>query len=222
MLDIKYIRDNRDAIAKAARDKRIDCDVARLIEIDRDRRSLQQQIEELRAEVNDSGQRIGLMRNRKDPWYKEAVAEGKSDDEIAAAATALQNRLAEIKPRLKDFEESERPILEEFDRLMLLVPQPPDPEVPIGEDETQNVELRTVGDVPSFGFSPKDHVTLGRELGIIDIERGVKLSGARNYVLKGDGALLHQAVLRLAQDMMVARGFVPMVVPVRTSWSPIR
>ena len=214
MLDIKYIRDNRDAITKAATDKRIDCDVARLIEVDQDRRFLQQKIEELRAEVNDSGQRIGLMRNRKSPWFKQAVKGGKSDDEIAADATALQSRLAEIKPRLKDFEESERPILEEFDWLMLLVPQPPDPEVPIGEDETQNVELRTVGDVPSFGFSPKDHVALGRELGIIDIERGVKLSGARNYVLKGDGALLHQAVLRLAQDMMVARGFVPMVVPV--------
>jgi seryl-tRNA synthetase len=71
-----------------------------------------------------------------------------------------------------------------------------------------------VGEPRHFEFEPKDHVALGSDLGIIDIERGVKLAGSRNYILRGDGALLHQAVLRLAQDMMVQRGFTPMVVPV--------
>jgi seryl-tRNA synthetase len=86
--------------------------------------------------------------------------------------------------------------------------------VPVGADETENVELRRVGEPRAFKFALKDHLTLGKELGIIDIERGVKLAGTRNYVLKGDGALLHQAVLRLAQDMIVERGYTPMVVPV--------
>ena len=127
---------------------------------------------------------------------------------------ALQAELSELKPKIKQLEDEEGPILETFNQLMLTIPQPPDGEVPVGKDDTENVELRRVGEPRKFEFSPKDHVELGAELGIIDIERGVKLSGARNYVLKGDGALLHQAVLRLAQDMMVARGFVPMVVPV--------
>ena len=86
--------------------------------------------------------------------------------------------------------------------------------MPVGKDDTQNVELRTFGQPRKFEFTPKDHVRLGTDLGIIDIERGVKLAGSRNYVLRGDGALLHQAVLRLAQDRMVERGFEPMTVPV--------
>ena len=97
---------------------------------------------------------------------------------------------------------------------MLTIPQPADPEAPVGKDETENVELRKFGEIRKFDFEPADHVTLGRELGIIDIERGVKLGGTRNYVLRGDGALLHQAVLRLAQDMIVERGYTPMSVPV--------
>jgi seryl-tRNA synthetase len=84
----------------------------------------------------------------------------------------------------------------EYDTLMCQVPQPAAPEVPFGEDDTQNVELRKWGTVRSFDFKPKDHVELGTDLGIIDIERGVKLAGTRNYFLKGDGALLHWAVLR--------------------------
>jgi len=76
------------------------------------------------------------------------------------------------------------------------------------------VELRRVGEPRTFEFKPKDHVQLGQDLGLIDLDRGVRLAGSRNYVLRGDGALLHQAVLRLAQDMVVQRGFEPMIVPV--------
>jgi seryl-tRNA synthetase len=100
---------------------------------------------------------------------------------------------------------------------MLLVPQIPDPEAPIGPDESGNVELRTVG-VPrtraDFDFEFKDHVELGTQLKLFDLERGVKLAGSRNYVLTGRGALLHEAVLRLAWDMMTERGWTPLTVPV--------
>jgi seryl-tRNA synthetase len=102
----------------------------------------------------------------------------------------------------------------EFDELMLLVAQPTDDDVPIGKDETENVEIRREGEIRQFDFEPKDHVQLGTALGIIDIERGVKLAGTRNYILKGDGALLHWAVLRFAMDYMVDKGYVPMSVPV--------
>ena len=214
MLDIKFIRENADAIRKAAADKRITCDLDRLLEVDRKRRELQLQLDTLREKVKESGQLVGLLRSPKSDWYKKAVAEGKNDADIRAEADRVQGELAAIKPKIKELEESEGPILAEFDQLMYTVPQPADAEVPLGKDDTENVELRRVGRPRTFDFEPKDHVELGKELGIIDIERGVKLAGARNYLLKGDGALMHQAVLRLAMDMMVARGFVPMVVPV--------
>jgi len=214
MLDIKFIRENRDQVKAGAADKHIACDVDRLLEVDKRRRELQVELEKLRSEVNENGQVLGLLRNPKSPGYTKALESGKSEADIKAEAERLQARLAEIKPETKRLEEEEGPILEEFERLMLTIPQPPHEHAPRGKDDTENVELRKVGDVRSFDFEPKDHVTLGTELGIIDIERGVKLSGSRNYILRGDGALLHQAVLRLAQDMMVERGFVPMTVPV--------
>ncbi len=214
MLDIRFIRENVDLIKQAAADKRITCDVDRLIEVDRRRRDLQQQRDALRTQVRENGQRVGLLRNPKSPGYQKALAEGKIEAEIKAEADRLQTELTGLKPKVRELEEAEGPILEEFEQLMLNIPQPPDPDVPVGKDETENVELRRVGDPPTFGFEPRDHVALGRELGIIDIERGVRLAGTRNYVLRGDGALLHQAVLRLAQDMMVQRGYVPMTVPV--------
>jgi seryl-tRNA synthetase len=214
MLDIKFIRDNVELVKRAAVQKRVACDVDRLIEVDRKRRELQLDMDRLREKVKEDGQLVGLLRNPKSPGYQKALSEGKTAADLRAEADRIQSELAKVKPRLKELEDSEGPILKEFDELMLTIPQAADTDVPIGKDETENIELRRVGEVRKFEFEPKDHVELGAELGIIDIERGVKLAGSRNYILKGDGALLHQAVLRLAQDMMVARGFTPMVVPV--------
>jgi seryl-tRNA synthetase len=105
-------------------------------------------------------------------------------------------------------------VTEKYDAAMLTVAQPPAPEVPAGKDDTENVEIKRVGELPKFDFEPLDHVKLMTKLDLLDVDRGVKLAGTRNYVLKGDGALLHQAVLRLAIDMMVERGFTFMTVPV--------
>jgi len=106
-------------------------------------------------------------------------------------------------------------VMEEFQALMLTVPLPADDDVPVGPDASGNVELYRHGTPPQFDFEPKDHVRLGAELGLIDIERGVKLAGTRSYFLTGAGTLLHQAVLRLAFDYMVyEQGFTPMSVPV--------
>ncbi len=214
MLDIKLIRENPDIIKLAARDKKVTCDVDNLIEVDARRRKVQQEVEALRTQSREGGQQIALYRNPKGDWYKRAVENGKSPDEIKAEADRIQQELNDVKARIKPLEEEDRTVQEEFDALMLTIPQPPAPEVPVGVDDTENVELRRVGEIPTFDFDAKDHVTLGRDLDIIDIERGVKLAGSRNYILKGVGSLLHQAVLRLAQDMMVKRGFVPMTVPV--------
>lgn len=214
MLDIKFIRENVELVRTAALRKRMTCDLDRLLDVDKKRRELQLELDGLREKVKEDGQLVGLLRNPKSPAYQKALSEGKTAEHMKAEAERVQAELTRIKPRVKELEDAEGPILKEFDELMLTVAQPADPEVPLGKDDTENVELRRVGDIRKFEFEPKDHVALGTELGIIDIERGVKLAGSRNYLLKGDGALLHQAVLRLAQDMMVARGFVPMTVPV--------
>jgi seryl-tRNA synthetase len=214
MVDIKLIRENPDLFRKAAADKRIPCDLDRLLAVDRRRRELQLQLDTLREKAKESGQLVGLLRNPKSEGFRSALAQGKTEAEIRTEAERVQSELAALKPRIKELEESEGPILAEFEQLMHLVPQPADEGVPLGKDESENVELRRVGDVRRFEFEAKDHLSLGKDLGIIDVERGVKLAGARNYLLRGDGARLHAAVLRLAMDMMTARGFVPMVVPV--------
>jgi seryl-tRNA synthetase len=214
MLDIKYIRENIDKVREGARVKRFDCDLDRLLEVDGRRRSLQQELDALRNRSREGGELIGQYRNPKSPAYKKAIESGKSPEDLKAEAERLQAELNEAKQRIRSMEEEERAVLEEFDKLMLTIPQPPADEVPVGKDDTENVELRRVGEVRRFDFEPKDHVKLGAELGIIDVERGVKLAGSRNYALRGDGALLHQAVLRLALDLMIERGFTPMHVPV--------
>ena len=86
--------------------------------------------------------------------------------------------------------------------------------MPVGADESENVELRREGELPQFDFEMKDHVQLGAALDIVDIPRGVKLAGSRNFILKGAGAMLHQAILRLAIDRMIAKGYTLMTVPV--------
>jgi len=214
MLDIRFIRQNPEKIREAATKKRIDFDVDRLLALDERRRQIQQELDALRHEQKQASQTIGQMKNPKGKAYQQAVASGRSPQQIEAEVQALLRRMEQVKARVKQLEDEAQQVQAEFDDLMLRCPQVPADDVPIGEDESDNVEIRRVGEPPKFDFEPKDHVQLGRELGIIDIERGVKLAGTRNYVLRGDGVLLHMAVLRLALDMLRERGFTPLVVPV--------
>lgn len=217
MLDPKLIREHPELIREAARRKKVACDVDALLRVDERRRTIQQELDALRHQQKEGGGQLALYRNPKSDWRKSAAAQGMTEEEIAAESAKLQNELNVIKARSKALEEEDKQVLGEFDRLMLTVPQPPADDVPDGKDDTENVELRRVGDVPSFDFPPKDHVELGQSLGILDIKRGVKLAGSRNYMLKGDGTLLHMAVLRLAFEMVVSRGYEPMTVPVLVS-----
>ena len=214
MLDIKFIRENADQIRRAAVRKKISCDVDRLLEVDGQRRTTQQNKDRLLHQQKEVGQQIALYRNPKSKWHQQAVADGMTAEKIQAELDGALETSNSIKAQLKELSDREQSVQADFDALMLTVPQVPAAEVPDGQDDTDNVELRRVGEPRRFDFEPKDHVTLGQALGILDLEGGVKLAGSRNYLLKGDGVLLHRAVLRLAFDMMVERGFVPMTVPV--------
>ena len=208
MIDLKDLRENPDKYRTAARQKRIDVDIDRLLQLDSEKRSLDGKRQQLVAEKNQIGKQIGQLAGqlKKAPADQQAALQEQMKQlqarptELKAAEQELDGQLAQLDPQIND--------------ILYRVPQIPDPEVPVGKDDTENVEIKKWGEVRKFEFTPKSHIELGEQLGLVDFERGVKLSGSRSYFLIGDGALLHQAVLRLAQDLMIQRGFTPMSVPV--------
>jgi len=193
MIDIKQIRENPEKFKKAAKDKNYDVDIDRLLDIDTALLDNKNELQYIATEKNKLGKSIPKL---------------SGDEKTNAIGKLSIHKKKEIK-----LQEKIKELQPEFDKLMQQVAQPTDDDVPIGKDDTENVEIRREGEIRQFDFEPKDHVQLGLALGIIDIERGVKLAGTRNYILKGDGALLHWAVLRFAMDFMVGKGYVPMSVP---------
>ena len=208
MIDLKDLRENPERYKRAAQLKRIDVNIDRLLELDAQKRSLDAQRQQLTAEKNAIGKQIGQLQGKlkKAPPAEQAA--------IQEEVKTLQARPTELKHKEQALEGEVAQIDPQIMELLLRCAQPPDDDVPVGKDDTENVEIKKVGTVRQFEFEPKDHITLGTELGLIDTDRGVKLAGSRSYFLIGDGALLHQAVLRLAQDMMIERGFIAMAVPV--------
>lgn len=214
MIDIKLIRENTDAVRHAIQVKGLACDLDRLIAVDNDRRKAQQEADQLRSQLKELSAQIGHYKNPKSKWYQAELAKGRSADELKAEGEQIQAQTGDIKRGIKELEEKERGILEEFNALMLTVPQIPSAKTPVGASDADNVEVRRHGEPRKFDFEPKDHVQLGTALGIIDLERGVKLAGTRNYLLRGAGAMLHHAILRLAMDTITQRGFEQVTVPV--------
>jgi len=193
MIDIKEIRENPQRFKQAAKNKNIEVDIDRLMAIDVELLSAKQRLQEIATEKNRIGKSIPKLTGEEKQNALGQLAKFKADE------SQSEEKVKQLQP--------------EADSLMLLVAQPADDEVPLGKDDTENVEIRREGQVRKFDFKPKDHVQLGVDLGIIDVERGVKLAGTRSYFLKGDGARLHWAVLQFAMDVMVARGYSPMSVP---------
>ncbi len=195
MLDIKFIRENKDIVAAGAKKKHIDIDIDALIVLDDKRRALQMSIDGKRAEQNAAS---------------DAIASAKSDEERKEIIARMQG----LKETLKMEEESMQEILKEWQRMMVAVPNVPDISVPEGESDADNVEVRTWGAAPAFDFEPKTHVDLMLAHDMADFERGAKVAGFRGYFLKNDGARLEWALNRFVQDRFMNRdGFTPMVVP---------
>jgi len=194
LLDLKFIREAPDVVRDGARKKRIECDVDRILELDAERRPLSQSIDELRAQQKNAGKEIA-----------QATAETRP---------ALLEAQKQLKEELKSLEEKLGGLSEELDTLLLRVPNVPAAEVPEGADDQDNVELYTWGEPARPDFEQRDHVSVAEAQGWLEIERAAQLAGSRNYVLKGDLALLEAAVLRFALLHMVDKGFTPMSVPV--------
>lgn len=194
MLDIKFIRENKDIVIAGAQKKHIKIDIDALVALDDKRRSLQQEIDQKRAEQNAASDSI-------------AKAQGEERDALIA-------RMTELKKTLQLQEESLAEILKEWRLLMVQVPNVPDISVPDGDSDADNKEVKTWGEKPSFSFAPKSHVELMLAHGMADYERGAKVAGFRGYFLKNDGARLVWALKRLVEDRFMNReGFTPMIVP---------
>ena len=172
MINLKDLRENPDIFVEAAKRKRCSVDINQFLELDKEYRGLKQKVEELRASQNACNKELREL---------------KGDDREAKIAE-MKGFATELKKQEVVFKELEP----KWHSMALLIPSPPAGEVPDGIDENDNVLVKEVGELPNFSFTPKDHAELGKELDILDIERGVKISGARQFFLKGDGlSLIH-------------------------------
>ena len=201
MLDIKYIRENSDKVKEAAKNKLIDVNIDRLLEVDAMLRKLNQEADKIKEERNSISSSIPKL----------------SYDEKKSAIEHVK----ELKDEIAKYEEKITPLKKEFDDLMYEVPGVPLDEVPIGKTDEDNVLFKTVGEIPTFDFPIKDHVDLAEALDIVDIPRGVKVAGSRSYFLKNEGLLLEMALSRYVIDKLVKKGFTPMSVPTLVKEEPM-
>jgi len=191
MLDIKFIRENPDKVQKAAKEKKVDVDVNHILEIDNKLRDLSIQVQTLREERNNNSGSI----------------KGKPTPEQIKNGQEIKEKIEKLEPALKAVEE-------ELREWLLKIPNLAKDDVKFGENDTQNDVIKTVGEPTKFSFKPKDHLELGEKLDIIDVQRASKISGARFYFLKNDGALLEFALRELAFEVLIKEGFIPVLPPV--------
>ena len=194
MISITFIRENPDIVKQAAVDKNMPVDIDRLLALDISLRDILKKIDDLRTERNRLSK---LVQSSQESGEKASLAE--------------QVRM--LKSDLSNYESTERKMRSEFDFLMLRVPSMPAPEVPIGKGEEDNIELRKVGEIPSFNFSFRDHIELCEMHDMLDVKRGTKVAGSRSYFLKNDAVFLEMAVCRFVIDFLSSCGFTPMSVP---------
>src|SRR5258706_310913 len=195
MLDIKFIRENIDLVKEAVLKKHVKFDVDALIKIDDERKITIQKVDDLRAEQNRMSEKIVEQKSKEKK--NEMIAEMKL-----------------VKGELLRFEEKLKGVVEIWRELMLRVPNIPDVEVPEGNTDEDNKEIKVWGEQPKFPFEPKDHIFIMLERGLVDFERGTKVHGFRGYFLTGAGVELSFAIWNYAMKFFSAKGFMPVLPPV--------
>lgn len=187
MLDIKYIRENPEKVKQGAKNKGVDIDIDRLLELDKERRELLKETESVQAQQN-----------------KISKGEISQDD---------RGKARELKDKIKQHSEKLETVVKEYGAIMAKIPNPAFDEVPVGKDDSENVVLRKWGKIPEFDFTPKEHWEIGEALDLIDTERGAKVAGPRFYYLKREAVLLEFALVNLALEMLAKKGFIPVLPP---------
>jgi len=195
MLDIQLFRDNPDLVREALTKRHQETSpVDQVIQLDDKRRELIQEVERLRAERNQGSQEISQI---KDPDQRQ---------EKIAAMRAVGDQVEVLENNLREVETGLQTLLATFPNL-------PDDRVPVGTDESENELIKTSGEIPKFDFDPQPHWDLGPALGILDFERGTKLSGTRFYVLNGAGARLQRALIHFMLDTHIQNGYQERYTP---------
>jgi len=195
MLDIKFIRENKEIVQAGATKKHVNIDIEQLIKLDEERLKILKEVEDLRSEVN-------------------RVSNDIARDQDPALKIQLIEEMRAVKEEIKTKEEKLKQITEEWQKLMLEVPNVPDISVPDGMEDTDNKEIKTWGEKPVFNFEPKDHVEIMTTLKMVDFERGTKVHGFRGYFLTNDGARLCFAIWNYAMDFFTAKNFSPIIPPI--------
>lgn len=192
MLDLNYIRDNAAKVKQGAINKNRDASaVDRVLDLDISRRKLISEIEVIRSERNKINEGLKLART----------------PELIEKTSALKIKLQELEPKLKEIEASLQSNLLQIPNVALDI-------VPVGKDETENVEVGSWGKIPEYSFKPKTHVELAESLDLIDLERGSKVAGFRGYYLKNEAVMLQFALTQYTLQKFISRGFTPVIPPV--------
>ena len=197
MIDLKALRTDPDAFRGPLGRRGVDAaTIDRVLELDQQRRDLLTEAQELRAQQRQLSKQIGGASPEERP-------------ELIARTKAVSERIDAV-------EADEQQRSEELQAILVTIPNVPHPDAPDGTTEEDAVELRQFGVKPTFDFTPRDHVDLGEALGLLDIERAVKISGSRFAFLKGQAVLLELALVRYALDVIGRYGFTPVIPPVLT------
>lgn len=194
MLDIKTIRNNTDQIIENCKNRKVDIDIPRLMELDEESRRLKQELDTIRQRRNEISQKMKgpMPQEERQPLIEEAkgLREEDSHKEI-------------------DFDKIERARME----LLAQVPNLNHPDSPIGATDEDNVPLREVGTLPQFDFEPKDHLALMEDLDLIDFESGAKVAGQKFYFLKNEAVFLEFALIQFGLRLLQEEGFTPFITP---------
>ena len=189
MLDPKIIRDEPEMIRKMLKNRAVDFNFDKMLELDKKRRDLIQETDELRKKRNQMSIAIGQAK--------------KSNEDASSLLTDMEK----ISKDLDELEQLQKTVESDYTNLAFSIPNVIHESVPIGNDESANVELRRWGEIPKFDFKISDHIDLGQNLNIIDLERAAKNAGARFYYLKGGLVKLSQALISFALDFMAEKKY---------------
>ncbi len=200
MLDIKFLRSNPDVVKQNIKNKFQDAKlplVDEVIELDKRNREIKQEVEALRAEKNKASKEIGAM-----------MAQKKLEE-----AEALKKKVAESNGRINELSEEEKEVEEKIKKNMMIIPNIIDPSVPIGKDDSENVEVERFGEPVVPDFEIPYHTEIMESFNGIDLDAARRVAGNGFYYLMGDIARLHSAVIAYARDFMINRGFTYCVPP---------
>lgn len=195
MLDIKVLRTEPDKIKEALKKRNNPLDITPAIELDKKRREYLLEVEQKKAKQNEINKQIPAMK--------------KANEDT----TAIFAEMKELSNEVKEIDEKVREIDEQLRNYMLAIPNIPNADVPVGADDTENVEIRKFGTPRNFGFEPKAHWDIGTDLDILDFERGAKISGTRFTVYKSLGARLERSVIQYFLNTHTESGYTEIFPP---------